>query len=330
MPFHIVEKVKRMDSEDEERVPSSTFRHTPVLLSEVVSGLVQQTGGRYIDATLGGGGHAFAILAASAPDGQLLGIDADPAAIMAATTRLEPYADRTVFVHDNFCNLGQIATCAEFAAVDGIVLDLGVSSYQLDTPERGFSFLNDGPLDMRLDPTCGETAADLVNNLDEETLANLIYRYGEERTSRRIARYIVEARQKYAITTTGALADIIVRASGGRRGKIHPATRTFQALRIVVNHEMDYLEMVLPQAVELLVPGGRLAVISFHSLEDRIVKFFFRAQAGQGSQDERTGEPTLQIVTKKPITVRDAEHRSNPRSRSAKLRIAEKVSIEAT
>ncbi|MEM8535158.1 MAG: 16S rRNA (cytosine(1402)-N(4))-methyltransferase RsmH [Chloroflexota bacterium] len=314
-----------MDHEDDEVVPSSSFRHTPVLLSEVVSGVVQRADGQYIDATLGGGGHAFAILAASTPNGRLLGVDADPAAIAAARARLEPYADRTVFVHDNFCHLQQIATYTGFTAVDGIVLDLGVSSYQLDTPERGFSFLNDGPLDMRLDPTQGETAADLVHELDEETLANLIYRYGEERASRRIARFIVEARQKCAITTTSVLADIVVRALGGRRGKIHPATRTFQALRIAVNHEMDYLDLVLPQAVALLSPGGRLAVISFHSLEDRIVKFFFRQQAGQGSQEERLEEPTLQTVNKKPITVGDEEYRSNPRSRSAKLRVAEKV-----
>lgn len=300
------------------------FRHVPVLLNEVVSGLAPRPGRRYIDGTLGGGGHAFAILAASAPDGQILGIDADPAALAAASQRLAPYAGRATLVHGNFRALGQLAHAHGFANVDGIVLDLGVSSHQLDTPERGFSFTADAPLDMRLDPTQGPTAADLVNETPEDALADMIYRYGDERGSRRIARLISETRRRQPITTTGQLADVVARALGGRHGKIHPATRTFQALRIAVNGELESLEAVLPQAVELLAPGGRIAVISFHSLEDRIVKLFFRAESGYGESERHT----LAIVTKKPLEASDDEMRRNPRSRSAKLRIAAKLRAE--
>src|SRR5581483_2415544 len=244
------------------------FRHVPVLLSEVISGLAPRSGGRYLDGTLGGGGHALAILAASSPDGRLLGIDADPAALAAAGARLAPYADRAVLAHGNFRDLGRLAREHGFAPLDGIVLDLGVSSHQLDTPERGFSFTSDAPLDMRLDPTGGATAADLVNETPESDLADLIFRYGEERGSRRIARFIAEARRKRPIATTGELAELVAQALGGRHGKIHPATRTFQALRIAVNRELESLEAALPQAVDLLAPGGRIAVIAFHSLED--------------------------------------------------------------
>jgi 16S rRNA (cytosine1402-N4)-methyltransferase len=300
---------------------NSQFRHTPVLLAEVVAGLAPRTGGRYIDGTLGGGGHALAILAASSPEGRLLGIDADPSALAAAGARLAIYAERATLVHGNFRDLAQLAREHDFAPIDGLLLDLGVSSHQLDTPERGFSFANDAPLDMRLDPTRGATAAELVNETPEGELANLIYRYGEEHGSRRVARFIAEARRKQPIATTGELADLVARALGGRHGKIHPATRTFQALRIAVNRELENLELVLPQAVELLAPGGRIAVISFHSLEDRIVKLFFRAESGYGG----VGGARLQIITKKPIDASEQEARTNPRSRSAKLRIAERV-----
>ncbi|HEX9371439.1 MAG TPA: 16S rRNA (cytosine(1402)-N(4))-methyltransferase RsmH [Roseiflexaceae bacterium] len=302
-------------------IQPSAFRHVPVLLNEVVAGLAPRSGGRYVDGTLGGGGHAAAILDRSAPDGRLLGIDADPAALAAAGARLAGFAGRATLVHGNFRDLGWLAREHGFAQVDGLLLDLGVSSHQLDTPERGFSFAVDAPLDMRLDPTGGETAADLVNGTPEGELADLIYRYGEERGSRRIARLIVEARRKRLIATTGELADLVARALGGRRGKIHPATRTFQALRIAVNRELESLEMALPQAVELLAPGGRLAVIAFHSLEDRIVKLFFRAESGYGG----AGRGRLQIITKKPIEASEEENRTNSRSRSAKLRIAERV-----
>jgi 16S rRNA (cytosine1402-N4)-methyltransferase len=305
---------------------NSQFRHVPVLLSEVIAGLAPRAGGRYVDATLGGGGHALATLAASSPDGRLLGIDADPAALTAAGARLAIYGERATLAHGNFRDLAALAREHGFAQVDGILLDLGVSSHQLDTPERGFSFTADAPLDMRLDPTQGETAADLVNATPEDQLADLIYRYGEERGSRRIARFIAEARRRQPIATTAELADLVARALGGRHGKIHPATRTFQALRIAVNRELESLEAALPQAVELLAPGGRLAVIAFHSLEDRIVKLFFRAESGYGG--DNAGAERLQIITKKPIEASDQEARTNPRSRSAKLRVAEKLRMQ--
>lgn len=300
------------------------FRHVPVLLNEVISGLAPRAGGRYIDGTLGGGGHAFATLAASAPDGRLLGIDTDPAALAAAGQRLGLYGERATLAHGNFRDIGAIAQAHGFTAVDGILLDLGVSSHQLDTPERGFSFTADAPLDMRLDPTEGPSAADLVNETPEDELADIIYQYGEERGSRRVARFIAEARRKAAITSTAQLAELVAHALGGRHGKIHPATRTFQALRIAVNNELGSLEAALPQATELLAPGGRLAVISFHSLEDRIVKLFFRAESGYGGSPRNQ----LTIITKKPIEASDDEARRNPRSRSAKLRIAAKASEE--
>jgi 16S rRNA (cytosine1402-N4)-methyltransferase len=301
---------------------NSQFQHIPVLLAEVLAGLLPRPGGRYVDGTLGGGGHAAAILEASTPDGRLLGIDADPAALVAGAARLAPFGDRAALAHGNFRDLARLTRVNGFEPADGILLDLGVSSHQLDTPERGFSFLADAPLDMRMDPTDGETAADLVDELPESDLADLIYRYGEERGSRRIARAIVAARRKGRITTTSALAEIVTRALGGRHGKIHPATRTFQALRIAVNHELESLEAALPQAVELLAPGGRLAVIAFHSLEDRIIKQFFRAESGYGP----TARPArLRIITKKPIEAGQVESRTNPRARSAKLRIAERI-----
>jgi 16S rRNA (cytosine1402-N4)-methyltransferase len=304
---------------------NSQFQHVPVLLAEVLAGLVPQAGGYYIDGTLGGSGHAAAILKMSAPDGRLLGIDADPAAIETAGARLAAFGARAKLVHGNFRDLKRLAHEADFKKVDGILLDLGVSSHQLGTPERGFSFLADAPLDMRMDTTSGETAADMVNEMPESALADVIYRYGEERASRRIARAIVETRRKARIATTGELAAIVERALGGRHGKIHPATRTFQALRISVNRELESLETALPQAVELLTPRGRLAVIAFHSLEDRIVKQFFRDESGYGGAE---GPSRLRIITKKPLMAGEAETRANPRARSAKLRIAERMQNE--
>lgn len=295
---------------------SGSFRHVPVLLDAVLAGLHPEAGGRYVDATLGGGGHTAAILQASSPDGKVLGIDTDTDALMAAGEALAQFGGRVQLTHGNFRNIAELARSHGFDSVDGILIDLGVSSYQLDTPERGFSFLTDGPLDMRLDQTEGQSAAELIQRTSETDLANLIYRYGEERASRKIARFLAEARRREPISTTGELAAIVSRALGGQRGRIHPATRTFQALRIAVNRELESLELALPQAVELLKPGGTLAVISFHSLEDRIVKLFFRSEAGPAGQ--------LQIVTKKPIEADEDEQRSNPRSRSAKLRIARK------
>jgi 16S rRNA (cytosine1402-N4)-methyltransferase len=303
-------------------VPHSSFRHVPVLLNEVLAGLTPRDGGCYVDGTLGGGGHAAAVLEASAPGGRLLGIDADPAALAAAGARLARFGERATLAHGNFRDIGPLARAQGFDQIDGLLLDLGVSSHQIDTPERGFSFAADAPLDMRLDPTGGVTAADVVNSTPESELADLIFRYGEERGSRRIARFIAEARRKQPIDTTIELAELVARALGGRHGKIHPATRTFQALRIAVNHELESLEAVLPQAVELLAPGGRMAIISFHSLEDRIVKLFFRAESGYGGSEQPA---RLQIITKKPIEASEQEARANPRSRSAKLRIAERV-----
>jgi 16S rRNA (cytosine1402-N4)-methyltransferase len=298
------------------------------LPAEVLAAMAPRPGGRFVDGTLGGGGHALAVLQAAQPDGALLGIDADPAALAAARARLQaaglPEGSYTL-QHGRFGDMAAIAQAHGFGAVDGILLDLGVSSHQLDTAARGFSFGADGPLDMRLDPTSGPTAADLVNGLDETALADIIYRYGEERGSRRIARLMVAQRERAPLSTTGELAALVARAVGrGGRDRIHPATRTFQALRIAVNGELEQLEAALPQALDLLNPDGRLAVISFHSLEDRIVKLFFRAESGYGgSMNEKP--PRLRIITKKPIEAGAAEQQANPRARSAKLRVAERI-----
>lgn len=306
----------------------TSFQHLPVLLEEVVSALAPRPGGCYIDGTVGGGGHALALLTASSPDSTLVGIDADPAAL--AATRLRFVAagidpQRFTLYHAAFRDLGQIAHRSGLVTVDGILLDLGVSSPQFDTAARGFSFAHDGPLDMRLDPTVGTRAADLVNELGERDLADLIYQYGEERASRRIAHQIVIRRQQEPFTRTADLAALVARTLGRPgRERIHPATRTFQALRIAVNAELDQLEEVLPQAVELLREGGRLAVISFHSLEDRIVKSFFRAESGYGGS-ANLRPPRLRILTKKPLEATPAELARNPRARSAKLRVAERI-----
>ncbi len=304
--------------------------HLPVLLAECLEGLAVRPGGRYIDGTVGGGGHTAAILQASAPDGQVLGLDADPAAIRRVAERLgvEIAQGRLRLVHSAFDQMSAVAAQQAFAPVDGILLDLGLSSFQLETPERGFAFAHDGPLDMRFDPTRGESAADLLNRRDADEIADLIYLYGEERMSRRIARTLVEKRP---ITTTSQLAALVERAVGGRKGqRIHPATRTFQALRIAVNDELGQLERVLAQTLDLLRPGGRLAVISFHSLEDRIVKLWMREEGKDYVPDPtsiyggRAKEPRLTILTKHPLVANEEESARNPRSRSAKLRIAEK------
>ncbi|RIL10767.1 16S rRNA (cytosine(1402)-N(4))-methyltransferase [bacterium] len=303
-------------------------RHVPVLLEAVVGALRPHAGGRYVDGTLGGGGHARAILEASAPDGRLLGLDRDPAALARARERLAPFGARAVCVHASFGDLGAVADGHGFTPIDGVVLDLGFSSDQLDDPARGFSFQAAGPLDMRLDPGAPVRAADLVNDLPEDALADLLYRYGDERRSRRIARAIVASRP---VETTTELAAIVARAAGGRAGRIHPATRTFQALRIAVNGELDALTDVLPQVVDRLVPGGRLAVISFHSLEDRIVKHALRDEARDClcppelpvcRCDHRA---RLRLVTRRPIEPSAAEVLANPRARSARLRVAERL-----
>jgi len=302
--------------------------HRPVLYKEIIHALQPQVGGRYVDGTLGAGGHARGILEASAPDGQLLGLDVDPQALALARKILAPYEQRTHLVQASYTSLSRQLVELGWQAVDGIVLDLGVSSMQFDTPERGFSFMNDAPLDMRFGPSALQTAADLVNEYSEQELADLIYQYGEERDSRKIARAIVRARPLH---TTRQLVAVIEAVSPRRGDRIHPATRTFQALRIAVNEELASVEEVLPQALAGLKSGGRLAVISFHSLEDRIVKDFFREQSKdlvnppyeQIYEEER--KATLKEVNRKPITPGEDEIKSNPRARSAKLRIAEKM-----
>jgi len=298
--------------------------HVPVLYQEVLDGLQVKPGGRYIDATVGGGGHARGILMASAPEGKLLGIDADPTAVAVAREQLAEFGKRVILVQGNFAALEEIALEHGFCPVDGVFFDLGLSSMQLEAAGRGFSFQLDGPLDMRFDPGQTTTAADLVNTLSVEELAGILSRYGEETQAWRIARAIVAERP---INTTGELAALVGRTVGRRR-RIHPATRTFQALRMVVNQELECLAEALPQALRLLVPGGRLAVTSFHSLEDRLVKEFFRREARDCLCPPEAPictcghQATLGIITKKPIRPSAEELVANPRSRSAKLRIA--------
>ncbi len=305
--------------------------HVPVLLQETVAALQPQPGGIYVDGTVGAGGHAAAVLSASAPDGQLYGFDQDRQALEIAGQNLAGFGDRVHLHQSNFRRLSQMAQLYHIPPADGVLLDLGVSSMQFDRAERGFSLQADGPLDMRMNPARGQTAAELVNNLPEEELANLIYRYGEERQSRRIARAIVKARP---IFRTLELADVVAKAGYQRRekkgrSKIHPATRTFQALRIAVNDELGVLEQVLPQALEMLKPGGRLVVISFHSLEDRIVKQYFKREAQDCICPPEQlictckHKAIINIITKKPITPGLAEIEVNPRARSAKLRVVE-------
>lgn len=303
-----------------ERAPAQTVEpgeHVPVLLDEVLHWLQPRTDGRYIDGTLGNGGHASAILAASAPDGRLLGVDADPAAIAVAGARLAPFGDRVTLVNSSFRELPAVVAAQGFGPADGILLDLGISSRQLDGGGRGFSFRHDEPLDMRFDPTRGESAADILNHADEEEIANILYQFGEEYKSRRVARAIVFWRARGPIATTHDLVTVVESALGPKRGRTHPATKTFQALRIAVNDELGALEQTLPAAASLLAPGGRLGVISFHSLEDRRVKQFLRAG---GTQDAPLTE-----LTRKPIVPTAAEADRNPRARSAKFRVAERT-----
>jgi len=297
------------------------------LYEAVLEGLVQGSDGRYVDATVGAGGHAAGILIASGPRGRLLGIDADPQAVSLARKRLATFGDRVTLVQGDFSQLTSIASAKGFTQVDGVLLDLGLSSMQLAAPERGFSFQCEGPLDMRFDPSRSTTASALVNEREEKELAALLRRYGQERQARRIARAIVSSRP---ICSTMQLATLI-EGVVGRRNRIHPATKTFQALRIAVNEELCALSKVLPQALDLLVPGGRMAVISFHSLEDRIVKQFFRREARDCVCPPEFPEcvcdhlARLSIVTRHPIRPSEKEVDTNPRSRSARLRIAVKM-----
>jgi 16S rRNA (cytosine1402-N4)-methyltransferase len=299
--------------------------HIPVLFQEVLAGLQPHAGGKYIDGTLGAGGHAAGVLKQSVPDGQLLGLDCDPAALAVAREALAPFGQRATLQQASYVEIE--AAAAGFAPVDGILLDLGLSSLQLADPARGFAFQADGPLDMRFNPHSTLTAAEIVNEWPLEELAGIFFRYGEERHSRKISQAIGAARPLH---TTRELAEVVAGAVGGRREKIHPATRVFQALRIAVNGELEAVQTVLPKIVRLLRPGGRLAVISFHSLEDRIIKNFIRERA-RGPADDltlpvpRDFKPELMEVNRKPIMAAEEELARNPRARSAKLRIAEKL-----
>lgn len=301
--------------------------HLPVLYKETIHALQPRAGGRYIDGTLGAGGHSAGILEASAPTGQVLAFDLDPQAIQIARVRLARFGARVHIVQASYIKMAEIAASLGWEAVDGIVLDLGVSSMQLDTAERGFSFLRDAPLDMRFDPNASLSAADLVNSLPESELADLLFRYGEERQSRRIARAIVQNRP---LASTRQLADLVLKTIG-KKERIHPATRTFQALRIAVNGELDSVESVLPIAIGLLRPGGRLAVISFHSLEDRIIKETFRRESTDCLCPPRQPVCTcghrarIRQINRKPLEASEAEMQENSRARSAKLRIVEKL-----
>jgi len=286
--------------------------HEPVLLAEAMELLAVRPGGVYVDGTVGLGGHAAEILRRSAPDGRLVAFDRDPQALARAQARLQEFGDRVRFEHADFREVP-----ARLAApADGILLDLGVSSLQLDDAARGFSFSAEGPLDMRMDPTGGMTAGEVVNRLPERELADLIYRFGEERASRRIARAVVAARRVRRLTTTTELAAVVRRAAGrSRRPGLDPATRTFQALRIHVNRELEGLSPALEALAGILAPGGRMAVIAFHSLEDREVKHTMRALAARG----------FRLLSRKPVRPGEDETRRNPRSRSARLRAIERT-----
>jgi 16S rRNA (cytosine1402-N4)-methyltransferase len=305
--------------------------HVPVLLRQAIDYVAPRDGGVYIDATFGAGGHAVAIL--SAADTRVIGIDRDLNAVAAGRPRVEASGGRLILVQGRFGALDTIASGLGVAATDGVLLDLGVSSMQLDTPERGFSFRHDGPLDMRMGRE-GPSAADVVAVASERDLADIIFSLGEERHARAVARAIVAARQQRSIVSTRALAEIVSRVVHERGGDIHPATRTFQALRLFVNEELHELEEGLAAAERVLKPGSRLVVISFHSLEDRIVKLFLamRSRSGGGSRHlpEKLPEAaTFRVLTRRPVTPDAAEIRENPRARSAKLRAAERTDAPA-
>lgn len=304
--------------------------HTPVLREEVLTWLITSTNGVYVDATLGGGGHAESILQRLDPTGMLIGFDADPDAIQFAATRLSSFGERATLVHDNFRNISAALTQRGINHIGGILFDLGVSSYQLDEPSKGFSFRGDDRLDMRMDPSQPLDARTVLNQYDEAELAGIIWKYGEERASRSLARVIARQRAKAPLETTGELV-ALVKSVVGERFLIKTLARVFQALRIEVNKELDNLTEALAQAILLLEPGGHVVVISYHSLEDRIVKEAFKREAalirpsGNKFIPDTILEPKLRILTKKPVEATDEESKINRRSRSAKLRAAEKL-----
>lgn len=305
--------------------------HQSVLKEDVLRLLDVREGGTYIDGTMGAGGHAEAILECIGGNGMLLAIDRDREALERAGRRVEQFGSRCRMVHGNFADMAALAANAGIRAVDGILLDLGVSSEQLDTGRRGFSFRHDGPLDMRMDVSGSRSAADVVNDATEAELVTLFRTLGEERQARRVAAAIVARRRRRAFVTTMDLADVVAAAKGGRRGRIHPATQVFQAIRMEVNGELDGIAEGLDAGLGVLREGGRMAVISFHSLEDRIVKRFFRAHAGRWEALAAGGErwdgtlPPMRRITRKPVRAAEAECGDNPRARSAKLRVAERV-----
>jgi 16S rRNA (cytosine1402-N4)-methyltransferase len=314
-------------------VSTSAPTHQPVMLARCVELLRPRPQGVWVDATLGLGGHAEALLAASEPAGRVIGLDRDPAALAQARERLARFGERLVAVAASFADLGQVAEELGLAAVDGVLYDLGVSSLQLDEPARGFSYRHDAALDMRMDPSGGVSAADVVNTYPRAELARVLREYGEERFAGRIARFVDEARRRAPVRTTGELVELIKAAvpAAARRGGPHPARRTFQALRIEVNGELAALRASLPQAIELLAPGGRVVVLSYHSLEDRIVKQTFAAAAGRAPAVPGPPLPVappparLALLTRRPETPGSAEVSANPRAESAKLRAAEKL-----
>jgi len=304
-----------------------TTLHRPVLYQEIIHALQPKSPGRYIDGTVGAGGHARGILEACAPDGSLLGFDFDSQALALARETLAPYGKRVILAQASYLSLLETMQNLGWDMVDGIVLDLGVSSMQLDTPERGFSFQTEAPLDMRFNREVGLSAAQLINTTPEGDLADLLFEYGEEPRAKRIAKMIVQERP---VMTTLQLARIVKKVYPGY-SRIHPATRTFQAIRIWVNDELSVLKQALPRIVQALRPGGRLAIISFHSLEDRIVKEFLRQESKDWINPpyekiyEVERSATLREITRRPITPGVDEIQSNPRARSAKLRVAEKL-----
>ncbi|MEW6424862.1 MAG: 16S rRNA (cytosine(1402)-N(4))-methyltransferase RsmH [Bacillota bacterium] len=307
--------------------------HRPVMLAEVLAALCLRPGGVYVDCTVGGGGHAREILRLTDPDGVLIGLDRDPLAVRQAEAHLAEYGGRARLFNENFVNLPRVLEDLQIREVDGLLYDLGVSSAQLDDPERGFSYMADGPLDMRMDPAGPVSAKDLVNRLPADELADIFRRYGEERWAERIAVLIAAERKRRPIETTGRLAEIIKRAipARARRSGPHPAKRSFQALRIAVNQELDVLAGSLKEAVAYLKAGGRICVLSFHSLEDRIVKATFQELSARCKCPPdlpacvcgRKG--SLKIITRRPLTPQPAEVECNPRARSARLRVAEKL-----
>jgi 16S rRNA (cytosine1402-N4)-methyltransferase len=310
--------------------PNPPTPHVPVLYHEIINALAPYSGGLYIDGTLGAGGHAWGILNASNPDGKLLGIDLDSQALVVANRRLSLFSDRAILRQGSYTEMKTFSKELGWNFIDGIILDFGVSSIQLDTQDRGFSFQADAPLDMRFGNQISITAADIVNTYPEKELADIIWRYGEEKFSRKIARWICENRP---IHTTTELANLVKKAYGKQVSQIHPATRTFQAIRIAVNQELRAIETVIPIAIDLLKPGGRLAIISFHSLEDRLVKTIFKQESKNcicpPEQPICTCNHKARIkeINKKPIEANQIEKSENPRSRSAKLRIAEKLNL---